>query len=161
MNPCPCGFHGSPRGECRCSDQQIQRYLGRLSGPLLDRIDMHVEVPGLPAGALLAGEAEEDSATVRARVMAVHARQQARSGLSSHDMPTSRLMEWCPMEAGANALLTRLADRFGLSARVCHRMIRVARTIADLAGQDSLTEAHLGEAFAYRCLQRLLPGKID
>ena len=161
MNPCPCGFHGSPRGECRCSDSQIQRYLARLSGPLLDRIDMHVEVPGLPTGVLLANGPEENSATVRARVMAAHACQQARAGLPSHAIPASRLAEWCPMESGASALLAKLADRFGLSARVCHRMIRVARTIADLAGSDVLTEAHLGEAFAYRSLQRLLPARND
>ncbi len=154
MNPCPCGYRGSTRGDCRCADHQVQRYLGKLSGPLLDRIDMHVEVPGLPPGVLLSGEREEDSATVRQRVQGVRERQIMRSPGITNRRQTS--IKNCAMTPEASALLERLAEKYNLSARVCHRMIRVARTIADLAHSDMLIDAHLGEAFAYRCFHRFV-----
>lgn len=156
MNPCPCGFLGSPRGSCHCSDQQIQRYMTRLSGPLLDRIDMHVEVPGLPPGVLLSAEPSEKSALIRARVQEAHLRQQKRQGMINHQLAGSQLTQYCSMDANASTLLAKLTDRFNLSARVCHRIIRVARTIADMAASDMLIDRHISEAFGYRCLHRFV-----
>jgi len=155
MNPCPCGFLGSQRVQCRCSDKQIQRYLGKISGPLLDRIDMHVEVQALPPGVLLADEDREDSETVQKRVIAVRARQMARQGVPNHLLSGKNLNQYCPMDASARKTLGKLAERFNLSARVCHRLTRIARTIADMAGHDILSGQHVAEAFAYRSVDRL------
>src|SRR5581483_6944708 len=139
----------------QCSEQKVQRYLGKLSGPFLDRIDMQVEVPSLPPGVLLAAGTVEGSAAVRERVMQVHLRQQARcQGVCSLQLSGQQLSKWCPMTPQAVSLLATLTERFGLSARVCHRIIRLARTIADMAVSDMLTDAHIGEAFTYRCFHR-------
>jgi magnesium chelatase family protein len=118
---------------------------------------MHVEVPGLPPDLLLSGAKEEESATVRERVLVAHARQKERQRFLNHALAGQQLTKHCPMQDKASALLTKLAERFNLSARVCHRIIRVARTIADMAVSDILTDAHIGEAFAYRCFHRFIP----
>ncbi len=155
MNPCPCGYLGSLRGDCQCSVVQIQRYRARISGPLLDRIDMQVEVPALSAGILLSGSAPcEESASVRRRVIVAHGRQQARQNCYNHDLSGAALREHCPLEADAQAMLEQAIARFNLSARACHRVTRVARTIADIAGHAMLSVEHVSEALAYRHLDR-------
>ncbi len=159
MNPCPCGFLGSVRGACQCSTIQVQRYLGRLSGPLLDRIDMQVEVPSLPAETLLTVGPEESSDVVRQRVLAVRQRQVARQGVCNHDLSVRDLPRYCQRDASADTLLHSAITRFSLSARVCHRLLRVARTIADMSGETVLSAAHVGEALAYRYLDR--PGRMS
>jgi len=158
MNPCPCGFLGAASGRCRCSDQQVKRYLSRLSGPLLDRIDMQVEVPGLPPGLLLGGGEEESSALVRERVLVVRQRQLARQNKYNHDLAVKEVTRYCPMESAARKILEQATERFQLSVRVCHRVIRIARTIADMSDCEILSVAHISEALAYRYLDR--PGRL-
>ena len=156
MNPCPCGYHGDPGGRCRCTPDQVQRYRQRLSGPLLDRIDMHVEVPSLPF-AELRGEASrtgENSDTVRNRVCRARERQQSRQGRPNARLDGAELDTACRLDAAGAALLEQAVERLGLSARAGHRVLRLARTIADLAGDDMIRPAHVGEAIGYRRLDR-------
>ncbi len=156
MNPCPCGYLGHPDGRCRCTPEQIQRYRGRISGPLLDRIDMHVEVPPLPRGGLReeSGAAPEDSASVRARVGAARQRQLARrDSLNAHLGPAA-LKACCRLSHDDQALLDGAIEKLGLSARATDRILRVARTIADLDASEDIATAHLGEALSYRQLDR-------
>ncbi len=155
MNPCPCGYLGDPSGRCHCSEEQVARYRRRLSGPLLDRIDMQVEVPRLDHRELMApGAGGESSAAVRARVTAARGRQAGR-GVLNHQLAGTRLREACPMTDRARALLEQAVARLGLSARAYHRILRVARSIADLEGVEGLDSAHVAEAVQYR---RLLAG---
>lgn len=154
MNPCPCGHAGDPAGACRCTPDAIARYTSRISGPLLDRIDLHVEVPRVPHAALRAATPGEDSATVRARVVTARARQQARAGKINAMLGNRELEATCRLGAGDQALLERAVDRLGLSARAYHRVLKVARTIADLDGAPDIATAHLAEALGYRCLDR-------
>ena len=157
MNPCPCGHHGDLGGRCRCTPEQIQRYRQRLSGPLLDRIDMHVEVPALPLAALqndTASSPAEDSATVRARVCRARERALARQGRPNAALDNRALEAACRLGPPEQTLLNRAAERLGLSARAYHRILRVARTIADLAGEETISDRHLGEAIGYRRLDR-------
>jgi magnesium chelatase family protein len=150
MNPCPCGHHGAPSGRCRCTPEQVARYRGKLSGPLLDRIDLCVEVPAVPAEALQQAPAGESSQVVRARVAAALERQQARQGKPNARLETREIDAHCrPDESGA-ALLAQAATRLGLSARAFHRVQKVARTIADLAGADGIAAAHVAEAVQLR-----------
>ncbi len=155
MNPCPCGYHGHPGGRCRCSPEQVERYRLRLSGPLLDRIDMHVEVPALDFAAL-GGEAKsgETSAAVRERVCAARERQQARGVPANARLEGRALEDHCRLDAAGRDLLQQAITRLGLSARATHRILRLARTIADLAGDEVIRPAHLGEAVGYRRLDR-------
>ncbi|MEY4417360.1 MAG: hypothetical protein RIQ53_4653, partial [Pseudomonadota bacterium] len=156
MNPCPCGWLGArlaARG-CRCTPDQIARYQGRLSGPLLDRIDLLVEVAALPPAQLLDGPPGEPSEAVRARVLQARARQQARQGGSNQVLQGQALDEACRLDAAARQLARQAAERLGWSARALHRALRVARTIADLAGQDTVDTGALAEALQYR---RALP----
>ena len=157
MNPCPCGHHGDPGGRCRCTPEQIQRYRQRLSGPLLDRIDMHVEMPALPLAELQNGTTQppaECSATVRARVCRARERALARQGRPNAALDNRDLEAACRLGPAEQALLNRAAERLGLSARAYHRILRVARTIADLAGEEAISDRHLGEAIGYRRLDR-------
>ncbi|HEB97574.1 MAG TPA: ATP-dependent protease [Sedimenticola thiotaurini] len=157
MNPCPCGHLGDDGGPvCRCSEEQVARYRGRVSGPLLDRIDMHVEVPRLPAG-LLTGEAgarAESSARVRERVEACRRRQLARNGGPNSELAGHRLEDHCRLDREGIRLMLRAMDRLGLSARAYHRILRLARTIADLDAADAIRPSHLSEAIGYRRLDR-------
>lgn len=156
MNPCPCGFAGSPTHPCRCTPEQIARYQGKLSGPLLDRIDLHVEVPALPAAELLAQGAGEASSAVRARVAQAHARALARQGKANHRLQGQELDTHLALAPAAAGFLQTAAARLGWSARSTHRTLRVARTIADLAGSASIETHHVAEAVQYR---RVLRGK--
>ena len=151
MNPCPCGYAGDPSGRCACTPEAVRRYRARISGPLLDRIDLHVEVPRVPLAEL--GEtapAGEASATVRARVVAARARQIARAGKPNAALGTRELRRDCALTATDRSLLERALDRLGLSARAYHRILRVARTIADLAGSEAIETPHLTEAIQLR-----------
>lgn len=153
MNPCPCGYSGDSSGRCRCSAEAIARYRSRLSGPLLDRIDLHVPVPRLPQDELLADAAEaESSGRVRARVIAARKRQLARSGDSNARLGQSALKRVASLEAAGRNLLEQAIGRLNLSARACHRILKVARTIADLDGDPAIGTGHLAEAISYRCL---------
>lgn len=154
MNPCPCGHLGSTSGQCRCTPEQIARYRGKLSGPLLDRIDLHIEVPALPPEALQGPADGESSATVRGRVCAAREQQLARQGQANARLGNREIERYCqPDPAGAD-LLRQAMQRLGLSARAYHRILKVARTIADLAGSDSIRAAHVAEAVQYRRLAR-------
>ncbi|WP_347260331.1 YifB family Mg chelatase-like AAA ATPase [Rudaea sp.] len=153
MNPCPCGYAGDPSGRCACTPEAIRRYRARISGPLLDRIDLQVEVPRVPLAEL--GDAAppgESSATVRARVVAARERQMTRAGKANAALNARELRRDCALSAGDRALLERALDRLGLSARAYHRILRVARTITDLAGSEAIATVHLTEAIQYRRL---------
>lgn len=155
MNPCPCGYAGDPSGRCRCSAEAIARYRARLSGPLLDRIDLHVEVPRLPQHELLsAGGDDEASATVRDRVAGARAVQEQRSGTCNARLVLPDLKRIALLADEERHLLEQAAERLDLSARACHRIMKVARTIADLAGADRITVTHLAEAISYRSQAR-------
>ncbi len=152
MNPCPCGYYGDPDGRCRCSPDQIQRYRGRISGPLLDRIDLQIEVPR-PAWEELQGPPGEASAVVRRRVEAARTRQQAR-GTVNGELQGEALTEHCTLSPADRRLLRQALERLHLSARAYHRILRVARTVADLDDADRIATHHLTEAIQYRCLDR-------
>ncbi len=156
MNPCPCGYLGHPTGRCRCTPDQIARYRGRISGPLLDRIDLQIEVPSLPADALPArpGQTGEPSAIVRARVAAAAARQRARQGKPNAQLQPREIERLCRPDAQGDALLKSAFARLSLSARAYHRILKVARTIADLAAAEELAATHVAEAIGYRRLDR-------
>jgi magnesium chelatase family protein len=148
MNPCPCGHLGAAR--CRCTPDQVARYRGKLSGPLLDRIDMSIEVPALAEGELQGKADGESSVTVQARVAAARDRQRARQGKSNSRLATKEIDTLCaPDEAGAQLLKQAIA-RLHLSARAYHRVLKVARSIADLAGTERISSAHIAEAIHYR-----------
>ncbi len=150
MNPCPCGYRGHPSLGCRCSPAQLERYLRRLSGPLLDRIDLQVELPSLAGQDWLVQGQSEDSATVRRRVGVAWQRQLQRQGVSNDKLGRQLLQHYAPLTSGASMLIQRATERFELSLRAVHRIWRVARTIADLAGEDVIGESVLAEALCYR-----------
>jgi magnesium chelatase family protein len=154
MNPCPCGYHGSSQKPCRCTPEQVTRYRGKLSGPFVDRIDLVIEVPALPAQAL-SGKAEgESSASVRERVEQAWAMQQSRQGKANARLTTAEIENTCQPDAAGAALLQQAAQRLGLSARAWHRILKVARTIADLADSADIGAAHVAEAIQYRRFAR-------
>jgi magnesium chelatase family protein len=150
MNPCPCGYAGHPARACTCTPAQIARYRSRLSGPLFDRIDLTVEVPVVPFTDLATSAAGESSATVRARVAGARQRQLARQGVVNARLEANRIETLCAPDAAGAALLERAMQRLNLSARAYHRVLRVARTLADLAGDERPGVAHLAEAIQYR-----------
>lgn len=151
MNPCPCGHHGNPRAHCRCTSDQIQRYRSRLSGPLLDRIDMHVQVPMLPLQTS-ADSTRESSGVVRERVENARQKQLSRKGKTNSILIGKELEEVCVLSNENQELLENAIQKFGLSGRAHHRILRVARTIADLANCDLITTEHLMESLQYRKL---------
>jgi magnesium chelatase family protein len=158
MNPCPCGYLGDARHECRCSPVQIQRYRARISGPLLDRIDLHIEAPALSIAELRGTAAGESSAAIRARVETARQRQRERF----HDgritanarLPTAQLKKFCALDGPLGDLLQQAMEQLSLSARAYDRILKVARTIADLAGAERIASPHLLEAIQYRSLDR-------
>jgi magnesium chelatase family protein len=155
MNPCPCGYLGDPNGRCHCTAEQVQRYRSRISGPLLDRIDLHVEVPKVPQQMLRATEsAGPGSTAIRQRVEAARQRQLQRAGKLNRAMSTREMEHFCQLEKNALALLEQATERLGLSARAYHRIIKVARTIADLGDSATIETPHVSEAIAYRRLDR-------
>ncbi|MBA1146449.1 YifB family Mg chelatase-like AAA ATPase [Ectothiorhodospiraceae bacterium WFHF3C12] len=150
MNPCPCGYAGDPKAQCRCTPEQTSRYRGRLSGPLLDRIDMIVEVPRLPASELDRASTGPSSSEIRGRTESARARQHQRAGSPNAHVPAGRLSEDAALSSADRTLLASAIDRMGLSARAYHRILRVARTIADLDGSPRVHRPHLTEALGYR-----------
>jgi magnesium chelatase family protein len=156
MNPCPCGYLGDPSGRCRCTSEQVQRYRLRLSGPLLDRIDMHVEVPRVPREALgeTSSGSTESSRQVRTRVAAARARQAERAGRPNSTLGPKLVEKFCRLGTAERRLLDQAIERLQLSARGHHRILKLARTIADLAGCPGIEAPHLMEAVQYRRLDR-------
>lgn len=160
MNPCPCGFLGDPKHACRCTPTAIRTYQNRISGPLLDRIDLQVTVPAVPFRDLAAGPDGQTSAQLQQLVLAARAKQTQRFANTqvycNAQMTPSQVQQLCPLEPQARQLLERAMDRLGLSARAYNRILKIARTIADLAGEAQITTPHLAEAIQYRSLDRNL-----
>lgn len=159
MNPCPCGYLGDVQGRCRCTAEQVQRYRSRLSGPLIDRLDLHVEVPRVPTRELsTVSETAETSDTVAARVLRARELQIARQGTLNSRLDNKAVERFCAPTRDASALLNRATATLGLSARAYHRTLKVARTIADLAQTEPIDARHVGEALSLRVLDRRMPG---
>jgi magnesium chelatase family protein len=158
MNPCPCGYLGDARHECRCSPTQVQRYRARISGPLLDRIDLHIEAPALSFAELRTTASGESSATMRARVNAARTRQHARlrgsTVTSNARMTHAQIRRHCAIDSALGDLLQHAMEQLSLSARAYDRILKVARTISDLAGAERIESNHLLEAIQYRSLDR-------
>jgi magnesium chelatase family protein len=158
MNPCPCGHLNDPNRACTCAPPQVQRYLSKVSGPLMDRIDLHVEVAPVPFEELSRKAPGESSADVRARVVAARAVQAERlAGTSAHcnaQMTSPQVRRFCALDAAGQSLMRMALERLGLSARAYDRILKVSRTIADLDGADCVGTAHLSEAIQYRSLDR-------
>jgi magnesium chelatase family protein len=154
MNPCPCGYLGHPNGRCRCTAEQVARYRARLSGPLLDRIDMHVEVPPLPRGTLQQKDGMEESATIRERVSRCRARQMTLRHKANSQLDNRDLKRFCALQPREGQLLELATEQLGLSARAHQRILRLARTIADLEGVEEIGVKQLSEAIGYRKLDR-------
>lgn len=156
MNPCPCGYLGDPSGRCHCSSEQVSRYRARISGPLLDRIDMHLEVPRVAHSVLREGAqgGEESSAQIRARVAAARNKALARTGKANSALTVGEIKQFCKLPEQGHRLVEQAMDKFGLSHRAYHRILKLARTIADLADSNNIEVAHLSEAIGYRKLDR-------
>jgi magnesium chelatase family protein len=156
MNPCPCGYLGDASGRCHCTSEQVARYRARISGPLLDRIDMHLEVPRIPIEILRKGSAqgEESSASIRKRVVAARQTALERSGKANSALSAKEVKLTCNLTEAGHQLLEQAMDKFGLSHRAYHRILKLARTIADLAQSEVIEITHLSEAIGYRKLDR-------
>ena len=160
MNPCPCGYYGDPTHECVCSPHQIRRYRSRLSGPLLDRLDIHIEVPAVPVKELSGTTLGESSDHIRQRVIQARQKQLTRyheeKTLSNAQLKPRLVKKYCPLDEAGKALLEQAVAKLGLSARAYGRILRVSRTIADLAKSESIQPSHVAEAIHYRTLDRPL-----
>lgn len=158
MNPCPCGYYGHPTHVCSCTGGAVNRYLSKVSGPLLDRLDLHIEVLPVEFDSLSSGQKAESSAVIKARVERARKRQEERlagTGIRTNaEIPPAMLADCCPMEDRAVILLKNAFDRLGLSARAYDRIVKMARTIADLDEEEVLRSAHIAEAIQYRSLDR-------
>jgi len=163
FKPRPCGFHGDPKRECRCSLVQVQRYRDRISGPLLDRIDIHLEVPAVEFREIASKEQAESSSAVRERIEDVRKRQSerfARSGKirCNARMNSKMIRAYCQLDDAGEGMLRMAMQELNLSARAYDRILKVSRTIADLAGAEQIVAEHVGEAIQYRTLDRNLWG---
>jgi magnesium chelatase family protein len=158
MNPCPCGYFSDPKHECGCSSQQIHKYRSKISGPLLDRIDIHVNVPAVPYKDLMGNCCEEPSAAIRSRVAAARAIQSRRfyqlAMYCNSQMSSRQIKKFCKTDIPSSALLESAIDRLGLSARAYNRILKISRTIADLDGSPDIQVDHVAEAIQYRTLDR-------
>ncbi len=169
MNPCPCGYFNDKQRECMCTPPMIQRYVSKVSGPLLDRIDIHIEVPAVQYKELRQGAAAEGSSEIRARVLAARERQHDRFSRADNTMPaakrgkpiyanaqmsTQQIRVFCELSTDAERLLERAMQQQGLSARAHDRILKVARTIADIEGAQDVAVKHIAEAIQYRTLDR-------
>ena len=158
MNPCPCGWYTDPKRACHCTPVQIQRYLSKISGPLLDRIDIHLEVPALPTADVMSLNKAEPSCDIKARTTRALAVEQHRfqdSAITANARMNHRqIKKFCSLNDECKSLLKRAIDELGLSARAYDKILKVARTIADLAGSENILPEHLAEAIQYRYLDR-------
>ncbi len=159
MNPCPCGYATDPRNDCTCTSMQIQRYMAKISGPLLDRIDIHIEVPGINLNELAGKKLGESSHVIQNRVQKAREVQSARfknlkNIFSNSHMESKLIAKFCKLDRESGELLKQAMDRLGLSARAYDRILKVSRTIADLEGSENIQMNHLGEAIQYRSLDR-------
>ncbi len=155
MNPCPCGYLGHPSGKCHCTPDQIARYRGRISGPLLDRIDLQIQVPAIPQEELMRHNViGEKSSVIRARVTESHQRQLNRQGKTNSRLSVKEIDQHCPLDTASENLLKQAISRLNLSARAYHRILKVARTIADLSGIEKINNQHIAEAIQYRRLDK-------
>ncbi len=166
MNPCPCGYYNHPTRECSCSPGSVHRYMGRISGPLLDRIDLHIEVTPVAIGDMTSERTEESSAQIRERVIKARKIQSERfqdiEGVYTNSMMNSRMIrEFCPLEPASRRMLEMAMERLRLSARAYDRIIKVARTIADLEGATDIASKHISEAISYRSLDRDQWGRVN
>ncbi|TCS37936.1 magnesium chelatase family protein [Paucimonas lemoignei] len=150
MNPCPCGYLGHPANKCRCSPDMVVRYQARISGPLLDRIDLQIQVAALPQEDLLRQADGEPSTAIAQRVALAYARQEARQGKANFAMTPKEIDTYCRPAPAAEQLLRSAMTRLNWSARACHRVLKVARTIADLAQSETIGSEHVAEAIQYR-----------
>ena len=154
-NPCPCGYLGHPSGRCHCTPDQIARYRGRISGPLLDRIDMQIEVPAVPQQELMRQQTTgEKSSTIRQRVEKAHQLQLNRQGKTNNRLSVKEIDQHCALDSASENLLKQAINRLNLSARAYHRILKVARTIADLSGIEQINNQHIAEAIQYRRLDK-------
>ena len=158
LHGCPCGYFSDPKHECRCTVYQIHRYRSKISGPLLDRIDIHVEVPAVPYNALKGTGKSESSARIRARVSAarqIQSRRFSRTRIHCNAQMNSRqIKRYCSIDEASHELLETAVDKLGLSARAHNRILKIARTIADIETAPELSERHIAEAVQYRNLDR-------
>lgn len=154
-NPCFCGYLGHPSGKCQCTPDQIARYRGRISGPLLDRIDIQIEVPAVPQEELMRQNVTgEKSSVIRTRVTESHQRQLARQGKTNNRLGVKEIDQYCILDTISENLLKQAISRLNLSARAYHRILKVARTIADLSGVEKISNQHIAEAIQYRRLDK-------
>ena len=154
MNPCPCGYLGDSQRSCRCTPDQVHRYRARISGPLLDRIDLQLTVPRMGRQIMDREQPPEPSTAVRQRVLAARRRQQARGPLSNAQLGSGDVERHCATDAAGRELLAAAIEQLGLSARAYHRILKVARSIADLAGEPAVASTHIAEAISLRELDR-------
>jgi len=160
MNPCPCGYWGDTRRACTCTSSQIYRYRSRLSGPLLDRIDLHIEVPPVTIQELGTEREEETLEKIKERVMKARKIQEERFKgkkiYANSQMPIRMIKKYCEISSSAHSLLEKAIERFGLSPRAYHRILKVLRTIADLEGMERIEDSYVAEAIQYRVLDKRL-----
>lgn len=160
MNPCPCGYFTDPRRECRCTPRQIQKYMSKISGPLLDRIDIHVDVPALSYNDLISRNAGEPSENIRERIEEVRVVQNRRFGsdkiFCNANMNARQVKKYCKMDEEGHRILKMAVTELGMSARAFDRILKVSRTIADLDHSESIQSHHVSEAIQYRTLDRNL-----
>ena len=150
MNPCPCGYAFNQDSRCQCSAEAIKRYQNRISGPLLDRIDLHIDVPPLPPQDMQSTDPTENSETVRSRVVIAYEKQINRQGITNQNLSPKQLEKFAALNASTEKIIAMAQTRLNLSARSYHRILRVARTIADLSNSDEIQNQHLTEALSYR-----------